>query len=240
MKLLLIITVSFIIFSCILPACNGRINAEGTVSGSTDGGTHTSVETSGNGVGSATAEISGACFPSDAKVILKSGASKKMSELEIGDSVLVSKKVFSKVFSFTHRDYNITYKFVRIFVEDSTYIDMSPGHYIYVNKEREVKEAQNVKIGEYLVKTSGENLRVSSITNVWKSGLFNPHTMQGDISVNSFITTTYTDAVSDFAAHSMLLPLRFAFSYFNISTSIFEDSAVLSWILKYRTAYLHK
>ena len=49
---------------------------------------------------------------------------------------------------------------------------------------------------------------VTAVTVEWADGLYNPHTMTGDIVVDGVLTSTYTDAVAPSLAHALLWPVR--------------------------------
>ena len=51
-------------------------------------------------------------------------------------------------------------------------------------------------------------MHVTSITSVWANGLYNPHTMNGDIVVDGILTSTYTSAINPTLAHAALWPVR--------------------------------
>lgn len=152
------------------------------------------------------------CFPADAIVELSNGSTKKMHELQIGDDVKVGANQFSKVYTFTHRDHNIMAKFVRIHLINGNILELSHAHYLYVNEESKIIPAHLVRSGDFLIDEYGQKLIVSKTKDVTKRGLFNPHTVTGDIIVNGVKTTTYTEAVQVSAAHSLLAPIRALFT----------------------------
>ena len=49
---------------------------------------------------------------------------------------------------------------------------------------------------------------VIAVGSARKDGLYNPHTLQGDIVVNGVLTSTYTSAFSPVLAHLVFAPLR--------------------------------
>ena len=59
-----------------------------------------------------------------------------------------------------------------------------------------------------LTLASGKQDKVLSVGRVQKDGIFNPHTLQGDIVVDGVLTSTYTSAFSPTLAHVVLAPLR--------------------------------
>lgn len=89
-------------------------------------------------------------------------------------------------------------------------IQLTAGHYLYVNGK--AAPADTVKVGDLLETAAGKPAAVTGISTVRATGLYNPHTMQGDIIVNGFRTTTYTEAIHPTLAHAMLAPVRVLYS----------------------------
>ena len=134
------------------------------------------------------------------------GNTKKMSELAVGDKVITHNGVFSEVFMFSHRLEEATYNFVEIKTAANTTLAITPNHYLYINGA--LAEARDVKVGDRLTLASGKPAKVLSVGRVKKDGLYNPHTLQGDIVVDGVLTSTYTSAFSPTLAHVVLAPLR--------------------------------
>lgn len=86
-------------------------------------------------------------------------------------------------------------------------LTLSSGHYLYVNDGRLV-QAGLVKVGDFLETADGTPAVITGKTVVHAIGLYNPHTLHGDILVNGFRTTTYTNALSPLLAHALLAPVR--------------------------------
>jgi preprotein translocase subunit YajC len=145
------------------------------------------------------------CFPGDAVVTLSNGNTKTMAELQVGDKVLTHNGVYSEVFMFSHRLTEANTRFVEIKTA-TTSLAITPGHYLYVNGA--LREAQYVKVGDNVTLASGKAAKVTSVGSVRKDGIYNPHTLQGDIIVDGVLTSTYTAAFSPTLAHVALAPLR--------------------------------
>ena len=148
-----------------------------------------------------------------------------MDELVEGDNTHTG----GKVFMFTHHDPYKTTEFVRMETSEFDckneddghgFLEITPGHYVYVNDR--LIPARDVRVGDWLRK-SGENgsnsftasVRVVQVQLVVKQGVYNPQTVTGDISVNGFVVSTYTEAIDPNAAHSLLAPLRMIYYVFN-------------------------
>jgi hypothetical protein len=145
------------------------------------------------------------CFPADAIVTLDNGNKKKMADLAVGDKVLTHNGVFSEVFMFSHRLEEASYNFIELKTATTT-LAITPNHYLYVNGN--LREAQYVSAGDSLTLASGKLDKVLSVGRVKKDGIYNPHTLQGDIVVDGVLTSTYTSAFSPTLAHVVLAPLR--------------------------------
>ncbi len=158
---------------------------------------------------SATSDSSGsgssACFPGDAMVAVQGKGLLRMTMLEVGDHVLVGENKFSEVFMFTHRlDDGILREFVRIETTSGATIELSKGHYIYA--EGKQVEASKVRVGDLLLSSTGQNENVASLSTVFRAGLFNPQTLDGNIVVNGLTCSAYTSSFpAPWIAHNIIL-----------------------------------
>lgn len=142
------------------------------------------------------------CLPGDALVTMKDGKEIRVDELNEGNSVAIG----NEVFLFTHRDAKRVATFLRFVTTDGRALELTHGHYLYANGE--YRAARYVRIGDMLRRADGNALAVSDISEVVKTGVYNPQTVQGDIVVSGFVVSTYTEAVTPGIAHSALSPLR--------------------------------
>ena len=159
----------------------------------------------GKAFGGEGCEASCPCFAGDAVVNLDNGNNKQMADLAVGDKVLTRDGAFSEVFMFSHRLEEASYNFIELKTATTT-LAITPNHYLYVNGE--LREARYVSAGDSLTLASGKQDSVLSVGRVQKDGIFNPHTLQGDIVVDGVLTSTYTSAFSPTLAHVVLAPLR--------------------------------
>ena len=122
--------------------------------------------------------------------------------------VLVSKGVYSDVYMFSHRiaASEVQAEFVRITTDSGKDITLTPNHYLYVNGALAV--ASVVRVGDTLTTAAGEPTTVQSTERVRAAGLYNPHTMDGDIVVDGLRTSTYTSDIAPALAHAALWPVR--------------------------------
>lgn len=165
-----------------------------------------------------------ACFPSSAIVELASGERVRISQLRIGDSVRVSKDAFSDVFLFSHRTDTVSApSYVELDMEGvNTTLRLTAGHLLGV-KEGAVVAAENLKKGDRVESAEFGWVRVSEVREVWDRGLFNPHTLDGNIVVNGIIVSTYTKAVPRVIASMLLEPLRILYELGVVDEKGFGD-----------------
>eukprot|EP00184_Porphyridium_aerugineum_P003107 CAMPEP_0184694144 /NCGR_PEP_ID=MMETSP0313-20130426/2192_1 /TAXON_ID=2792 /ORGANISM="Porphyridium aerugineum, Strain SAG 1380-2" /LENGTH=700 /DNA_ID=CAMNT_0027152381 /DNA_START=44 /DNA_END=2143 /DNA_ORIENTATION=+ len=179
------------------------------------------------------------CFPADAVVQLSSGRSARMDELDIGDRVLVGDNKYSDVYLFGHRvkpsDDNL-FTFVRLILNtDELTVELSGTHLVWANQQC-CKPAGDVKLGDELLDvSSGKWIPVIRIERVRKPGLYNPHTMTGDIVVNGVLVSTYNRVVHPTLGHWLLAPERWMYELTKGRTSLLnrclelKTPAVLQW-----------
>lgn len=150
------------------------------------------------------------CFPARATVELADGRLVTMDQLKIGDAVRSSTDgSFSDVYMFSHNDGHVAAVFVRIETRSGSHIELTPGHYIYLDGRP--KMARLARVGDVLHLSNGSTTDIISVRRIQASGLFNPHTLHGDIIVNGLLVTSWTTAVAAPVAAVMLAPLRFPY-----------------------------
>jgi hypothetical protein len=140
------------------------------------------------------------CFPGAATVELQNGTHIPMTALRANDVVRVSATEFSKVYMFTHNDPAAQSVFVTLRTASAT-LRITGNHYIYVNGQ--LQTARTVRLNDTL--SAGPVLAISLEA---ADGLYNPHTMHGDIVVDGVRTSTYTDSLNPTFAHALLWPVR--------------------------------
>jgi hypothetical protein len=147
------------------------------------------------------------CFPADATVELERGGKVAMADLKVGDSVRVGASEFSKVYMFTHRNADVQAAFVKLVVAGANQpLRMTGGHYLYVNGK--LQTARTVSVGDSVQTAAGAVANVTAVAREWTTGLYNPHTLHGDIVVDNVLTSTYTESVAPALAHALLFPVR--------------------------------
>jgi len=129
-----------------------------------------------------------------------------MQDLKIGDKVASSATEFSEVYMFSHAYPQAQNPFVQLDTKSGHSIRLTAGHYLYVNGVLAV--ASTVKVGDLLETDAGVTTPVTKVATVLATGLYNPHTVHGDILVNGIRASTYTDALNPTIAHGLLAPVR--------------------------------
>ncbi len=107
---------------------------------------------------------------------------------------------------FSHKLSAVRTEFVHIATANSRSVMLTPNHYLYVNSKLAV--AGVVAVGDALTTAHGEPDTVIAVSTVWADGLYNPHTMHGDIVVDGIQTSTYTSDIDPTLAHAALWPVR--------------------------------
>lgn len=129
-----------------------------------------------------------------------------MDNIDIGDVVFVGEGQTSKVVGFTHSDRHAISKFVRFTTDSGKVLEVTSTHFVYT--QRGLEPAGKLTKSDFLQLEEGRMTKVIAIDSVLARGLFNPHTVSGDIVVNGFVTSTYTTAVNPSIAHALLAPIR--------------------------------
>ena len=150
-----------------------------------------------------------ACFPGNACVMLENGALCEMKNLQIGQTVFTNAEECSEVYLFTHALEEAEATFVTLRTENDREITLTPSHYLFVNEK--LLCASDVGEGDLLETDLGES-KVISIVYCREKGLYNPHTLAGDIMVNGIHTSTYTNSLNPELAHVILGPVRYLYS----------------------------
>lgn len=178
-----------------------------------------------------------ACFPGDATVTLEGGASRAMSELQVGDRVRVLRadgsSAFEDVYFFDHQVGGGANAFVRIALAGGAALELSGGHFVPVGASlaaATMKRARDVAAGDVLLvlpagAAAARAVAVESVAAVTKAGLFAPVTASGTVVVGGVVASTYSDWVLDplfdalgaphklpAAMHAVHAPLRLAYA----------------------------
>lgn len=174
-----------------------------------------------DGVRSGEAEASKepvACFPADEPVQLHTGEYRQMRHLRTSDRVrtgLASRS--SPIFMFSHLDDSVFARFLKlVFIDllgNEAALRVTPGHYIYIAQRPPFRKprlvaARDVKRGDFLIAADGELRRIERIERVVARGLYNPHSMDGNLVVSGVRVSCFTTALQPAAASAWLVALK--------------------------------
>lgn len=181
----------------------------------------------------------GACFPASARVLMADGSERRMDTVRVGDYVQDRHGVASAVYAFSHRDTSARHAaFVRLSAGNgSCELTVSEGHYLLANGR--MVTASRVALGD-IVLCRGRHAAVQVVrTQVRDIGLFNAHTMAGELVVDGILASTYTTAVQHAAAEALLAPVRAAFKVAAThlyGSLVFDSQVARQWLHKLRIA----
>ncbi|GAB0493807.1 hypothetical protein MMPV_005092 [Pyropia vietnamensis] len=160
------------------------------------------------------------CFPAAAMVELASGRAVSMADLAVGDMVRVAAgsgaAAFSPVYLFSHRTAGGSHPVVSLTTESGRTVTASPDHLLPVGGgdvighsggRRVLVRAADIVVGDALTDAAAAvSSRVVSKTTGTAAGLYNPHTVAGDIVVEGILASTWTAAVPPAVAVAALAP----------------------------------
>ena len=141
----------------------------------------------------------GACFHGNGTVLLESGASKRLSEVNIGDRIKTSddKGVysFSPVVTLPHKKNTEPATFLTLTTETKKAVDMTSDHFI-PNCDYEVVTAGKLVVGDCVVTMDGKETLVE-ITTTEKSGVYTAVTKNKFIVVDGIVASPYSSSSKD-------------------------------------------
>lgn len=147
------------------------------------------------------------CFPGDAMVHMSNnGALKMIKDVTVGDSVSVGHGMKSEVFTFSHYEPEAWTQFVVIWTRCNSKVLLTSGHFLYVNGQ--LRQAGVVQVGDFLRVSNGSWCDVIKVGQERRMGLFNPHTVHGDLVIDGVFTSSYTSFIKPQSAHALLAPVR--------------------------------
>lgn len=131
------------------------------------------------------------CFSGDCEVDVKNKGVVKMSDLTVGDFVKVAPNKYEPVYSFGHRNEYESTEFLQIATEgDRKPLEISKDHMVK-NQDGQSVPASMVKLGDLLIATSGDLVRVTGIRKVVRRGVYAPFTESGFVIVNDIAASNY-------------------------------------------------
>ena len=131
-------------------------------------------------------DISSFCFSSETTVEVEGQGTTPMSELRIGDKVLVPSGKYDTVYSFGHRHETVDAMFLQF---APTRLEVSRDHMVKIG-DRYIP-ASAVRVGDVLETATGVTVTIESIQTVMRQGVYAPFTMSGDIVVSNIKASNY-------------------------------------------------
>ncbi len=162
------------------------------------------------------------CFPGSAVVEPDDGRRVLIRDLSASQTLRTGRNSYSEVFMFSHYDRDVWAEFVTLHFVDRTAnksgaLRASRGHYVYVRDDAasnltrtaaKLRAMDTVTEGDSLLSRDGSLLRVAHIVSTWEQGLYNPHTVDGDLMVDGVRVSCFTTAVKQRTAMKVIQPLR--------------------------------
>ena len=108
---------------------------------------------------------------------------------------------------FSHRLAETQAVMVQLTTAAGAVLVLTPDHYVYVNNGS-LAAARTVRVGDVLTLADGRAAAVTAVGTQTAAGLYNPHTLHGDVVVDGVHTSTYTEGVAPALAHAALWPVR--------------------------------
>ncbi|XP_045909669.1 indian hedgehog B protein-like isoform X3 [Micropterus dolomieu] len=190
----------------------------------------------------------GGCFPGNAQVILKGGATKQMRDLHPGDRVLASSTadglgplLYSPVLSFVDRQPNVTKIFYIIGTNTGLNITLTAAHLIFVTDctaglrtvfASEVRPGQCILTSQGKVGSQATLSVVNFVEEQRSTGLYAPLTQHGSVVVNGVLASCYAAVDNHYLAHWVLAPLRFFYSLMGPSEPQTDGLHWYPWLLQ--------
>jgi hypothetical protein len=131
----------------------------------------------------------GICFPGDATCQVQGQGKVRMSDIKLGDKVLVQGGKYETVYSFGHVARQVKATYLQFLTTDVV-LEMSNDHMVFVEGGRSVPSSM-VKVGDKLLLANGNVDTVNAIRTVQKHGAYAPFTASGTVAVNGVIVSSF-------------------------------------------------
>lgn len=136
----------------------------------------------------------------------------------------ISKWVYSKFFTYLHRDESIVGKYLSIKTSSNKSLTISSNHFIArvnrkLNNKIEFIFAKYLKVNDILISESTQEDTIIEIKNIFDKGAYAPLTESGTLSVNSIYVSCYSNTIVHEIAHFVMQPIILInklIDYFNL------------------------
>lgn len=143
------------------------------------------------------------CFPAGSRVKISDGRVVQVEDLRPGDLVDGGYGMATSVYMVSHADGKVEAQFVRAHFEDGGCLTASGGHYV-PTYDSGILAMDELQIGTRLLLDTGTTRVVERVELVRALGLYNPHTLSGNLVVDGTLVTTYTRSLAPRTAHGIL------------------------------------
>ena len=179
------------------------------------------------------------CFPGDAVVQLEGQSTNTpISDLKIGDKVLVEDGKYSTVYSFGHRNEDV----LTTYLQFNQQLEISEDHMVHVDGN--FAPASTVKLGSTLRDASGNGVVVTDIATVQKHGAFSPFTLSGKVVVNGMLASNFigfqnsgslsilgvTEMSWQWMAQAFKFPHRFVYGLGLARKEYYTKTGISTWV----------
>lgn len=154
----------------------------------------------GGGLGDIIGSFGGFCFSGVDSVEVANVGSIQMTDLKIGDSILVSPGKYEQVYSFGHYQQSKEAEFLQIETEHAN-LEVTKDHLVFVEGGKSIP-ASELKEGMQLI--YGNDLAtIEGIGEVTRQGIYAPFTASGKLMVNGFQVSCFV-AINESATINIL------------------------------------
>mmetsp|Transcript_117813 Transcript_117813/g.293807 ORF Transcript_117813/g.293807 Transcript_117813/m.293807 type:complete len:262 (+) Transcript_117813:446-1231(+) len=158
------------------------------------------------------------CFPGDTVVVLADGTDVLISELSIGDNIVVPSACGSKtseVYAFGHRDPDASAVFCVLDTDSGHSVALSAEHLIHIEGKGMIP-AGDVAVGNIVLvvmpgaktTTPAVRARVTGAREEKRAGIFAPMTLEGSLFANGVAVSCYAVLHHHALFHLAMAPVR--------------------------------
>ncbi len=184
------------------------------------------------------------CFPGRSFVLTENGLIKSLSNLTIGERVLVlnkeNKLIYESIEGFIHLKRNNLFNFLLINIKLDDYITtktslfISPNHLIFLANDTHLKStvfAGQLRPGDHIKYFYKNQLISAEIENIYltkEEGYYAPLTPSGTIIIDNVLVSNYATVSNHQLAHSVMQIYRWWIYIFGSM----ENNENIHWILR--------
>jgi hypothetical protein len=185
-----------------------------------------------------------ACFPGRSLVITENGLKKSLSNVTIGERVLVvnkeNKLVYEPIYAFIHLKRNGLFDFLSINLQYNDHLNsttsflVSANHLVFVANDKKVQTAAfagelhvNDRI-KYIYQNRIISAKIQSIHLIKEEGYYAPLTSSGTIVIDNVLASNYATVNNHDLAHSVMKIYRWWIYLFGS----LENNENVPWILR--------